>query len=288
MSMLGPSLSIYAKMGLEQVQQKLESGVGARFRETHVFPQKLWLLRESRMEGCLTLSYLKLKEDDSPFRYGCGHMRYILLYEGEEMKWKCISGFSEAAIKEQFVDTKRIVFMNMDSVKEEKYSEIYKSLLDIIGERQFSIDDYLTPSLQESSRNQHYICISSASRVRAELEQCDEEEQVETLIQTAEEVVSKLEEKAQTECPITRDSIGDGSAVILNTPHLYQAEAADQWIARAGSDPLTREWIQPNTVLRTNVCQNARKESERLKEVIAQKRRNPVEEESPSSKKPHI
>lgn len=265
---------VYAAMEARVAGTKLFNAAKLHHSETRKFPDHLWLLRESStVNGCLTVSFIKFNEEEQ--RYYGGNNRYILISEGGRLKWESVSLLSLEEIKEQFINTRKIVYMDMETMKKEEYREIGKSLFDVIRENGLFASSYLKPSQQEICRNSHYVWISAAHSVSMALEQCDEGSEAEaSLIESAQEVQSMLRETVETECPITLEAIGDANpAMILGTRHLYNAEAASQWLANQGSDPLTRERMSSDRALRTNVCQKAKDASEQLIEAMAKRKK---------------
>src|SRR5688572_9492694 len=118
------SSSIYAKMEPVVAQEKLSEILKMQYAQGHR-PTQLWLLRESRVNGCLTLSSLEMQKDGS---YQYFDRRFALVRKSEgTVTW---TNVSDAADLKSVLEENKIVFMNMHTARKEENQKFCTLLFD--------------------------------------------------------------------------------------------------------------------------------------------------------------
>lgn len=252
--------SIYAKMEPIEAKKKLMAALRAQYAESHSYPQQLWLLRESRVDGCLTLSYIVQQEDSS---YKDQHRRYALVKTNEDtFAWVCVS---DDATLHALQQEEKIIFMNMYTARKEENLSFCDLLFDTFKATGFLPEYYLDPSQQESSRNSVYINISRCTYIQNQLETEPSKEILEKLEHTTRMLAEQHEDQT---CPITFEK-PEGVAGISQTPHLYHLQALENWVNGNGSDPMTRASITVDNILPTHAPQKMHTALEEVTRRIA-------------------
>ena len=271
MSVAGPSQSnsIYAKLTPSIAAQRLYDAVKKHLNNTGETPNCVWILRESSLSGCLTLSYFRDNK--------CYHMRFGLIAEKDgSMKWENLSNLSHNEIKDQYLDTKKLVFMNMSTSQKNKNQEICKILFEGLENEGFRASDYLNPSKQEQTRNSEYVNISITDYIDSKLNDCDDNQldDSDELLSRAGELILELQDQRESQkCPITLEHPGDTAAILLDTPHLYGSEVLKKWVEQKGTDPQSRREVSSNDILKTNIPERIQQAIELLEEKIERKKR---------------
>ncbi|MGE4349097.1 MAG: hypothetical protein AB7D28_04985 [Candidatus Berkiella sp.] len=241
------SSSIYAKMEPIKAEKKLKAALKAQYEESGYQPNQLWLLRESRVDGCLTLSSIERQENGS---YKGFDRRYALVETSEGVfAW---TNVSDEATLHALQQEQKIVFMNMHTARKVKNIELCTLLFDSFKAIGFLAEDYLDPSPQESSRNSIYIHVSQCNYIQNQLDHLPETESssaeiIERLKRTTRELAKQHEDQI---CPISFEK-PESVAAISQTPHLYNRKELQRWVAESGSDPMTRAPITMQDILHT-------------------------------------
>lgn len=259
------SSSIYAKMEPIEAKNKLMAAVRVQYTESDSPSSKLWLLRESRVDGCLTLSSVEQQENGS---YKSFDRRYALVKTSEGVfAW---TNVNDEAILHALQQEKKIVFMNMHTAHKVENIELCHLLFDSFKAIGFLAKDYLNPSPQESSRNSIYINVSQCNYIKNQLGHLPETESssaeiIERLKRTTRELAKQYEEQI---CPISFEK-PENIAAISQTPHLYNRKELQRWVTESGSDPLTRTPITMKDILYTRAPEKMHVALEEVKRQIA-------------------
>lgn len=263
-STINISSSIYAKMEPIEAQKKLMAALRAQYADSHYCPKNLWLLRESRVDGCLTLSSVEQQKNG---RYQNYDRRYALVETSKDVfRWINVS---DDAILYALQQEQKIVFMNMHTARKAENIELCTLLFDSFKTKGFLAEDYLNPSRKESSRNSIYINISQCAYIQNQLDHLPETESSQEILERLERTTRMLAEQHEDQtCPITDEQPGE-IAGISQTPHLYNLKELTLWVAKSGSDPMTRAPITTDDILPTHAPQKMNMALEELTRQIA-------------------
>lgn len=261
------SSSIYAKMEPSVAQEKLTATLRVQYAQGFK-PTQLWLLRESRINGCLTLSSLEMQKDGAFKNFD---RRFALVQTNEgTVAW---TNVSETAVLQELVKENKIVFMNMHTARKEENSKFCALLFDSFKEMGFLPEHYLNPSVQDSSRNSIYSSISHCAYMADQLDDFSvEEERFLEMLNKIEKAAQDLREQNEDQiCPITQE-MPESVASILTTPHLYEPNELRRWVAQRGSDPMSRAPVTTEDILLTHAPEKMRRALEKLEQKLSARR----------------
>ncbi len=258
--------SIYAKMDPEDAYKKLKTE-HARLWKEHIRPGKLWLLRESRQEGCLSIDYLTPDE-----KTGSG--RFALVRETPEQaaKWTLVN---KPELLEKYASEKKIVFMNMETYYQQSNKSFCNALFSQLEEYGFLAESYLEPTRQEKSRNKQYASLSKLTFINHKLKTQSTDTTLPELSAMLDEVKSELKQKKEETCPISFSNLQEARELaIVPQGEIFEKQAVVTWLANNPSCPITRAPLNKEGLL---ISQAPDKTKRKLKEVekLMEKQKKP-------------
>lgn len=204
----------------------------------------LWLLIESRKDGCITVHRRRfIKGELQPYDSNEDSFRYALVKSEDPSLaplWKIV-GYNKETNADNYaalLSEDKLILMSKSSAQ--KLPEYANALLATLEKGGFNFDHYSKPTLQTKARENVYGGIRECGY---------------TVFETMpNETLSELEEKLRGDdvCPITHESLPDISKLAI-TPggKCFSAEELQEWAETRGTDPLTLAPLPASSLLFT-------------------------------------
>lgn len=267
--------SIYAMMEPTIAYKKLQLEY-ERLRQEEIIPGVLWLLRESRQEGCLTVDYLDLNKK-------AGSMRFALIMEAPNQAAKWLKVNDEKVLK-KYIDEDKLLFMNMHTYYEKSKKSFCNELFAQLEGYGFLAEGYLEPTRQEQSRNTQYSSISKLTFINHKLKTQSTDTVQPELSAMLEQVKIELEQKKEELCPISFNSLQDSSAIaIVPQGEKFEKQALLTWLANNPSCPITRAPLNNENLLVSNAPEKTKRKLKEVEELMV--KREEAQTDEPKKKK---
>lgn len=261
--------SIYAKMTPEVAHAKLLKQLHT-IAASGTLPPRVWLLRESRVDGCLTVSELYRTKGN---KYSHRSTRCALIKQDDgSVSWTIVNDEEALAL---LISEKKIHFMNKHVANKEDGAALCTALFDLFHANGYSPHDYMEPVDQERSRNSEYQHISCSAYINDKIECLTDslDDYADTLELLADKIAElKVQLEEDITCPINAEIPEE--AAFLTTPHVFDAKTLKDWIKEHGTNPMTMLPASEADILLTHLPQKAKEALERLDTQLERKRRS--------------
>lgn len=258
-----PMCVIYTQQTPEQAKDVL---LAARSARTGI-EERLWLLRESRIPGFLTLSWLGAADPEAT-SIRCG----IFEQPDKEFLARPLVDDEMKKISEGFPLSGGFVYANSRKARrDEKVRKAVAAFFVRLAEEGFSADMYVLPTRSQESRNQMYYLPSVVQELEHAGDINDE------AAQDLQRVIEQSEAFLAKECPLGFESLQNMEAVaILPSGHPCAVPPLREWIGSHATDPMTNEYLDRDELIVSEGPKKLREALAQASLLLASKSKPPV------------
>jgi len=234
----------------------------------------VWLMRESRIPGCLTIDCIKYKKADKKesILNKKISLRFIYVKTPEGNLWK-INNDRKKCLELQEND--QAVYLYSLNIDNESHAHELASLVEKIQDRGFEIDSYVFPNRQQASRNEAYSGYSQSNYIVTKAKKSTSTAELEQLAAELEKLRTQI--RKDDTCSITQNPVWDSESFAIEPSggHVFDCDAIEQWLQKNPTNPLTREVLYQRDLLITSaplkrtlsISKSEEKINEKIKEM---------------------